>query len=296
MHSIFNKYNIIKCDKLEKGWSKDEKFILVDITNNKYILRVSDTSLYEKRFNQYNLLKSLLHYNINCPKPLDFGYLNDNKIYMLISYMEGEVAEEKIIKYSNIDQYRLGVEAGIIMKKLHNYNGKTDESWWNKYKEKAIRKIDVYNNSMLKHKNSEFLIEYYKKNIYLMENRPQVLTHGDFHLGNMLIHENHIVVLDFDKMNYADPFDEFKPYYWNVCISKYFETGLINGYFENKIPEDFFKILKFYTIEVLISHLPWAMTFGEKEVKIAFEMYDNVNEWYEDFNLEVPNWYMGVLE
>lgn len=296
MDELLKKYDIKSVELLNKGWSNDKKYILTDYNNETYLLRISDVALYDKRLTQFNLLNSLISNNLNCPKPIEFGNINEDNIYILLTYMEGEPAEAEIEKYNNIEQYRLGIEAGKIMKEIHRFNLSNDLSWWDKYKEKAIRKISVYKNSNLKHKNSEFLIKYYEKNLELMKDRPQVLTHGDFHLGNMLIHNNHIVVLDFDKMNIADPYDELKPYYWNVIRSKYFETGLINGYFENKIPEDFFKILKFYTIEVLISHLPWAMTFGEKEVKIAFEMYDNVNEWYEDFNLEVPNWYMGVLE
>lgn len=296
MDELLKKYDIKSVELLNKGWSNDKKYILTDYNNETYLLRISDVALYDKRLTQFNLLNSLISNNLNCPKPIEFGYINEDNIYILLTYMEGEPAETEIEKYNNIEQYRLGIEAGKIMKEIHRFNLSNDLSWWDKYKEKAIRKISVYKNSNLKHKNSEFLLKYYEKNLELMKDRPQVLTHGDFHLGNMLIHNNQIVVLDFDKMNIADPYDELKPYYWNVIRSKYFETGLINGYFENKIPEDFFKILKFYTIEALISHLPWAMTFGEKEVKIAFEMYDNVNEWYEDFNLEVPNWYMGVLE
>ena len=94
----------------------------------------------------------------------------------------------------------------------------------------------------------------------------------------------------------ADPYDEFKPYCWNVIKSEYFETGLINGYFEDNIPDDFFKILKFYTIEGIISHLPWALTFGEEEVKTALNMYQEALKWYDNFNLEIPTWYKGVLK
>ena len=129
-----------------------------------------------------------------------------------------------------------------------------------------------------------------------MKHRPQVLSHGDYHLGNMLIHNDKIVVIDFDKMNMADPYDEFKPYNWNVIRSEYFETGLINGYFEDNIPNDFFKILKFYTIEGIISHLPWALTFGEEETKTALNMYQEALKWYDNFKLEIPTWYKGVIK
>ena len=294
--TIITKYNIKKYEELKLGWSKDTKYILTDKNNNKFMLRVSDKSLHTKRLRQFNLLNEISCFNINCPKPIEYGIIDD-KVYMLLTYMEGNPAETEIIKYSNIEQYNLGLEAGKILKIIHSYDKESDTlTWWEKYEPKSIRKINTYLDTELKHNDYEFLINYYKENIHLMENRPQILTHGDYHLGNMLIHKNHIVVIDFDKMNFADPYDEFKPYCWNVLRSEYFETGLINGYFDNKIPEDFFKMLKFYTIESLISHLPWAMTFGEEEVKTAYMIYNKVIEWYDNFKLEIPTWYKGVLK
>ncbi len=77
--------------------------------------------------------------------------------------------------------------------------------------------------------------------------------------------------------------------------SEYFETGLINGYYQNQVPEDFFPILKFYTVESLISHLPWSVTFGEAEVRTAQKVAANQMIWYDHFQLEVPTWYHGIL-
>ena len=297
LDSIIVKYNIINVEPLTKGWSSDKKYILTDKDGFKYILRVSKIDLYDKRYNQYHLLKSLESLNLYYPKAIDFGYLDEEYIYLLLSYLEGEPAEDLINKYNESTQYKMGYHAGQMLKNIHSFKPDINcPTWWEKYQPKALRKIEAYLNSPIKHDKTEFLINYYKENIYLMKDRPQVLTHGDYHLGNMLIHENAIVVIDFDKMNMADPYDEFKPYNWNVVKSEYFETGLINGYFEDNIPNDFFKILKFYTIEGIISHLPWALTFGEEEVKTALNMYQEALIWYDDFKLEIPTWYKGVIK
>ena len=297
LNSIIEKFDIKDVEPLEKGWSVDKKFILTNSLDIKYILRVSPIDYHDKRFNQYKLLKELEKLNLNYPKPIDFGYLDNEYVYLLLTYLEGVPAEEKIFDYSDIEQYKLGYNVGQMLKNIHNVSIPDNIStWWDKYQLKANRKIEVYLKSKLKHENHEYLIEYYKDNIELMKNRPQVLCHGDYHLGNMLIHNNEMVVIDFDKISYADPYDEFKPYCWNVIRSEYFETGLINGYFNNHIPDNFFKILKFYTIESLISHLPWAMTFGDEEVKTAYQIYDEVMKWYNNFELEIPTWYKGVLK
>ena len=36
-------------------------------------------------------------------------------------------------------------------------------------------------------------------------------------------------------------------------------------------------------------------TLTLEEVKTAFELYDKVIEWYDNFKLEIPTWYKGVL-
>ena len=84
------------------------------------------------------------------------------------------------------------------------------------------------------------------------------------------------------------------PFCWNVYASEYFETGLINGYFNNQIPNDFFKILALYAAESLISHLPWAMTFGKEEVETALKVTKSTLLWYDNFTREIPTWYKGV--
>lgn len=140
----------------------------------------------------------------------------------------------------------------------------------------------------------EEILDYYKSHVFLMKDRPQVLCHGDYHLGNMIVQDGRIGVIDFDRSGVGDPYDELKPFCWNVMQSEYFETGLINGYFEDKIPGDFFPILKFYTAESMISHLPWAVRFGEREVATAKKVNACQMLWWDGFKLDVPTWYKGT--
>ena len=283
-----------KVEPLLKGWSDDKKYI-VYTEDFKYLLRVSDISLYNKRLEQFNLLKEVDKLELNTPKPISFGKLNDNEAYMLLSYVEGKPAQEYILNVTDDEAYKLGIDAGNILKKLHSIKVNIDESWYEKYKIKANKKIEAYLASSYKLDNSELILSYYKDNLQLMRNREYSLTHGDYHLGNMVVDNGKIGIIDFDKMKYSDSYDDFKPYYWSVSMNKYFEIGLIDGYFNNNIPDDFFKILKYYTAEVLISHLPWAVGFGDEEIKVAYEMADNIFKWYDNFKLDIPVWYKKVL-
>ena len=289
--------NIVKIEPLNKGWSGDKKYILIDNKEKKYLLRTSTPSKFEKRKNQFDFLHQVSMLNINCSKPLEFGLLENGDNYMVLTYLEGESAEDEILKFDDISCYKLGYEAGEMLRKIHSLPFiKQKETWWDRYQVKMQRKIDAILSCQYRLPLQEEIIEYYQKYAYLMKDRPLVFSHGDYHLGNMVINNGHIGVVDFDKVNPADPYDEFKPFCWNVMRNEYFETGLINGYFKNNVPADFFKILKFYTAESLISHLPWAVEFGEEEIKIADEIAIMQMKWYDNFKLEIPTWYKGVIE
>jgi aminoglycoside phosphotransferase (APT) family kinase protein len=137
----------------------------------------------------------------------------------------------------------------------------------------------------------DLLVSFIKQNIDLVRNRPLAFQHVDFHVGNMLINDNGIALIDFDRSSMADPYDEFKPFVWNVQISPWFESGMVNGYFNDDIPSDFFPILALYAAESLISHIPWAMKYGETELHVAHQVAKDVLTWYDDFKRVIPRWY-----
>ena len=295
LKDIIEKYNISFVEPLTKGWSKDKKYILTS-KDKKYLLRVSDISLYDKKKKQFELLKKIEKLDINCSRPVEFGKLDEENIYMILTYLEGESCEDVLPRLTNEEAYKLGIEAGQVLQKLHNIPVDTSNmSWKEKYKEKIPRKIKALKECKYKLPLEDFLIDYFISKSYLMEDRPLKFSHGDFHAGNMIVHNGKIGIIDFDKNTISDPYDELKPFCWNVFKSEYFETGLINGYFNNKIPEDFFKILKYYSVESLISQLPWSVQFGEEDIKTAYKVYDAMIKWWGNFNLDVPTWYKGIL-
>ena len=295
MKNLLNKYRVQKVIPINYGWSGDKKHILICNSGKKYILRESPQDLFQKRNEQYFYALELNCIKENLTKPIEKGTLENGNFFILYTYLEGENAENAINKYSNTEAYALGFKAGEILQKIHGV--KVVHSaipWYDRYIKKYQKKIESYENCHLKLPKDEVVLQFYKDNLYLMKDRPLVYTHGDYHLGNMVIDNGILGIIDFDKLSIADPYDDLKPYCWNALKSEHFATGLINGYFDNKIPNDFFKILKFYTAESLISHLPWSIKFGKKDIETAFFVYECAMKWYDNFNLTVPTWYLGV--
>ena len=293
LNIIASKFNASNVELLNKGWSDDIKYILT-INNERFLLRLSNISLYESKKRQYEYLKEIAKLDIYCSKIIDFGTI-ENYVYMLFTYLEGRPAEEVLKNETNkLSAYNLGVIAGQYLKQIHSIKISDDEpSIYDRFNNKLIKKIKALNDCPLKIKDEKMLLSYIEENKHILKGRTKVLTHGDYHLGNMIINDNKgIGIIDFNKLKEEDPYDDFKPFVWSVRQNKYFESGLINGYFDNKVPKMFFKLLKLYSAEALISHIPWAYTFGEKEIKTGYEIYDLIMEWYDNFKLEVPTWYI----
>ncbi len=294
MDKIIKKYGIIKTQKLNKGWSSDLKFILSDLVGNKYLLRLSSGELFKKKKEQFELLQRLNALEINCSKPIEFGCLADGRVYTLLSWLDGVSAEESVGKMSDIQAYYLGEESGRTLQRLHQIPIDTPATtWWQKYSAKIPKKIENLKNSGVGFVGQERVIEYVCDNMYLVKTREQAFSHADYHVGNMIVNNGKIGVIDFDKNTIADTYDDFKPFCWNVFASEYFQTGLVNGYFNKNVPKNFFPILALYAGESLLSHLTWALRFGEKEVQTAHKVINSVLLWYDNFNLTIPTWYKG---
>lgn len=296
LNDIIERYNIVIFDEINSGWSGDEKFYFEDPEENKYIVKISSKKLYDKRIKQFNKMRILKELKINSCMPIEFGGLDDNSNYSMFSYIEGEDACEYINKIDDKEAYRMGFEAGHMLFKLHEVKVDKDNiDWWDLYNKKYQEKIDNFNKVKSQLRESDLVLNFYKNNLDLMKDRPLTYCHGDYHLGNMIVQNKRVYIIDFDKSAIADPYDDFKPFAWNAIESEYFQTGLVNGYFKNKIADDFFEILRFYASEAMISNYAWAHKFGLKEKETAIKVYEYILDTYDKFELLIPKWYKGVL-
>ena len=67
--------------------------------------------------------------------------------------------------------------------------------------------------------------------------------------------------------------------------------GRIDGYFDGKVPEDFWKLLTLYISVNALSSLPWAAKYDEGQIKIMLEQAEDILRWFDDFKKSIPSWY-----
>lgn len=292
---LFYKNFHIRIDEGEpllKGWSRDKKFRLFSSDGEKFLLRISDGELYGKKKKQFELLEKIDDLRINASKPVFFGTLFDGSVYTVLTWLDGEDAEKVLPEVTAEKAFSLGVDAGRTMKKLHDVEIDTDGfSWWELYKKKIERKIKNFRENDIELPKKELVVDFVLSNMHYAKDRPALFQHGDYHCGNMIVNGNGIGVIDFDKNGIADPYDEFKCFCWNVYANPDFENGMINGYFDFKIPDDFWHVLSLYAAESLLGHITWAMRFGEKEINTAKKVYNDMLFWFDDFNIKIPKWH-----
>lgn len=152
----------------------------------------------------------------------------------------------------------------------------------------------MYNDCHIKFEGSENIISYIESNRNLLRDRPQCFQHGDYHIGNMMIENNKIVIIDFDRYDFGDPWEEFNRIVWCAQASPIFASGIINGYFNNEVPFEFWKLLALYIGSNMLSSITWAIPYGDSEVNKMINLGKDVLSWYNNMKNPLPNWFVKV--
>lgn len=285
---IFNKFDSVT--EIDKGWSGDKKYCAVK-DDTKYLLRISPRNKFSKHYRIHKIMKQIDRKDISMCKPLKIGLCKEGT-YILQSWIDGVDAEENIHNYSDEQQYEFGFQSGKILQKIHTVPApKHQENWETRFNKKMNRNIQMYSDCPIKFDGVKYIIEYLNNNRDLLKNRPQCFQHGDYHIGNMMIENDKIVVIDFDRYDFGDPWEEFNRIVWAAQASPKFAAGMIDGYFDKDVPEQFWRLLKLYIGSNTLSSVPWAMDYSQEQIDIMLNQAKDVLNWYDNYKLTVPSWY-----
>lgn len=288
-----DKQNIISKNLITKGWSDDQKYELTTDNGSKYLLRISPIERYETRKKLFSLLKKAAALNIPMCEPISFGVCNDG-VYILMTWIDGVDAEPVIATYSTSQQYALGILAGKILRQIHSIPAPSaQEDWYARFSRKAENKIKNYRACPLHFDGADAFITYIQNNRNLLKYRPQCFQHGDYHIGNMMLENNKLIIIDFDRFDFGDPWEEFNRIVWTAQASPSFASGQINGYFDGTPPLQFFRLLAFYIASNTLSSIYWALSFGQKEIDTMMRQSQEVLSWFHHMQTPIPSWYQN---
>lgn len=283
---------IVARRQIHKGWSGDQKYCATAEDGEKYLLRIAPLDRLSRKKREFERMQLVAQLGIPMCMPLEFGICEEGA-YSIQSWIDGEDAESIIMTMSEDEQYRYGLDAGQILARIHTIPAPENvENWESRFNAKIDRKITMYKDCELKHENGNAFLKYIGENRCLLAGRPQSYQHGDYHIGNMMIDRSGtLCIIDFDRDDYGDPWEEFNRIVWSAQAAPAFASGMVDGYFVGEIPEEFWRLLALYICSNTLSSLPWAIPFGEEEIQVMRKQGAQVLQWYDNMNQVVPLWY-----
>jgi aminoglycoside phosphotransferase (APT) family kinase protein len=223
--------------------------------------------------------------------PLEFGTCAEG-VYAVHSWIEGEELEGILDSMDEETRYRYGLDAGRILAKIHSIQAPADTpDWESRFNAKIDRKIAMYEACPLRYAGGEAFLKFLRENRHLLKNRPQTYQHGDYHVGNMMLEAGKLVIIDFDRDDFGDPWEEFNRIVWCAQAAPGFASGMVDGYFNGEVPMEFWRLLALYICSNTVGSLPWAIPYGEEEVKTMRAQAAEILRWYDYMQTVIPGWY-----
>ena len=284
--------HIITKTPIDKGWSGDKKYRAVTSDGQVYLLRVAAPERAERKMREFAQMQRVAALGIPMCLPIEIGTCAEG-VYSLQSFIEGEDAEEYIPTLPLQKQYAYGYDAGQILAQIHTLSAPDGvPDWVSRFNAKIDRKIAKYRDCPLKYDVDQPFMDYIAANRHLLADRPQSYQHGDYHIGNMMVDKSgQLVIIDFDRDDYGDPWEEFNRIVWCAQATPHFASGMVDGYFGGNVPMEFWRLLALYIASNTLSSLPWAIPFGEREITTMKNQAAEVLAWYDQMNNSIPTWY-----
>ncbi len=286
----FFKEEIKNTNKIEKGFSLDEKYIV----NNKYIVRVIPLERYEQFKEVFRVQKdfekiALCQKVINLTKDINFGYY-------ITEYIEGKNGLEVIESYPTERQYELGKVAAKEIVKFHKAYPLPDFDMKQHLDNYLNTKIKVALECNVKELLPEIddIIELVKNNIHHLYSLQGVQTHADYHLFNMIFDDGEYMgVIDFERVRPGSILTDFRNNTPHISkISPCFASGYIDGYLEEVHISDFFLMYNVYDLLLAIAAIPWVQKFDSENVNNSIKMIMTIYEQKDNLSSS-PTWYVG---
>ena len=279
---------------ITKGMSRDKKYLITTDHEEHLLLRISDIKELDKKKKEYDLMQKLSSLHIPMSQPIDFGICNNNsQVYTLLSWIDGDEVESVIPKLSPQEQYRIGRDAGSILRRIHTLKPTEPmENWETRYFAVIDKRLEAFHQEGEKFTGYEILINFIENNRDLLKQRPQTYHHGDYHMGNLILSDDKKVsVIDWhtvDFNNIGDPWYDFS----SIGVEyPYFASGQIDGYFDDNIPDEFWALLAYYLSVSAITSIVWAKYFAVDRLSEILNLNTNILKWFQNMHSMVPTWY-----
>ena len=284
-------------EPLRKGWSADRKLRAVTAEGRACLLRLSDAPLYDAKKREFEIVRKFASLGFPMSRPLDFGWtMGRSQVYMLLSWVEGEDLERALPGLPEGEQYRLGREAGGILRRIHSLPLEPGEAPAVTKQGKKLEQLARYEASDVRIDGDEAAACFVREHIGAIWREKPAYLHGDFHPGNLILTPGGALgVIDFNRWEIGDPYEEFyKLQSFARELSVPYCVGQIDAYFQDSVPSGFWEALAVYAAHASLYSILWAKRFGQEEIDGMVRRARTAMEDYDGFASTVPKWYRNA--
>lgn len=275
---------------IDVGWSNDRKYRVTTVDGERFFLRVSPLDRLAERTRLAESMHEVIAAGVPMSVPVETWTADG--VYQLQTWVDGDTLDVVLPTLPEAERHKLGLRAGELLRRIHTVPAaNVVEEWAPRFSAKIDRKVAAYRDSGITFDGDEHMLACIEANRHLLVRRPQCFQHGDFHPANLMYAEGDVVVIDFDRTDVGDPWEEFNRIVWSAAISPAFATGQVQGYFDAEPPDEFFRLLALYVATNAVGSIPWAVSYGQKEIDTLLDQAQAVLSWYQDMHDLVPSWY-----
>jgi hypothetical protein len=283
---ILKKIDFIKEKKLNIT-KIDEKTFSLKNSKEKYILNLFPYGKYVKIKRNYECLKTI---SIEFKDLLiyeEIGVICDKICYRIIK----DIKDEKK-SFNQEDSYKIGFEIGKFINRFHKYFQSEDcGRWYKHYNYRINRLLHEYGLGKYRGELDYIIFDFLEENKYCLKDRTCTTIMGIDSICDIIISKNKkFQILEEYKILRSDSFFEFRNMNLNYKGNECLLTGIINGYFNGKVPRNFFKLLGVYTITenlygIFSKYDQVGFEYINNKIKSIIDVYDGFSNIY-------PIWYL----
>lgn len=286
---------------VHKGYSGDLKFIVDLPGGDRRLLRLFPKENAEAKQKEFAILRIMIDGGVKCSEPLATGEVPAFGFgYMLLSYVEGDDAAERLPLFSTKEQYQIGEEAGQQLRLINRLAAPdTYPDWYGTKLAKHRRYTEQYRSCGVRIRKDDEILAYIERHADLMKNRPNRFQHDDFHPENLIVHNGRLSgVIDFGRCDWGDPVHEFlKTGMFSSEISVPFSIGQIRGYHGGLEPdESFWRLYALYLAMTVISSVVWTLKVQPEGLPQMMDKIERVLDDHDCFAEAMPKWYRSATK
>ncbi|GIN71898.1 aminoglycoside phosphotransferase [Bacillus sp. J14TS2] len=282
--------------ELASGYSSAKKFKLSSGDDNPlYLLKIYNIEKRDRIKLQFDLLKRHYENNVLCQQPLIFELNEEEQVcYLLLSYIDGMSGDVALPTLGTDLQYKIGVQSGKELKKIHLITYDHSINWYNKRLEKYRNKVETCKKLGLTFYKQRFVESYIDENISILKDSPICFQHDDFHPQNIIIKDKKLNgIIDFDSFDWGDPLEDFfKIPKYTVQVSACFAKGQVMGYFDDKISDLFWR--KYNLFVALNLHASQIGGYRMGNLEYVQERTRYIIETHDFIHNQPPEWFNNV--